>query len=624
MADLLHITTPVTPKDYQLPNNRHSNQQTEFSNGQIFNLGDQTKIVKTNDRTDDFAEQNLKDSSLNMPKSMTSMGSISGTVDTVKELLGKATLSALAAKGDHDTLNKITEFAQEIILSPDELLKDMVDQQDTATIFSGKLWDTLRGLLKTGSDDLNSAITDFAKAAADNAAKNEILDSLSANLKYLSKELAPSKAVADELMKASEALTGPDAARNFNAIKSTLVQLVNYTGQSLLLDNKSQNLLPLLIYNMSRYNNDPEALKESFGTLLNIYDNMNLSAADLKMLAAASGADADQASIKAQLEKLFDDFILGTDLPQDVKNSSILNKSVLEEQNKLDSMTNLLSLGVKKMAERLDADRLKTTLGGIDMSKGSQSVKLALASVTPNTGAMSDALDSIIGHFDRTGDLQGLIDRLSDILNSIDDMDKKLPLAQVLNEGLENMAKTEGINYRPPTSMENLADFLVKNIDDKTLQSLTAANRSDMVQNMLTSPGVFNPLIHIFAPLDAFGMRAFAEIWADRNSERLIGGKGKDGEDGDTSHIFMCFDMENVGYFELELYAKNTNLSVMLLCPEGLEQKFSSLKTAVPRIAAASGYTVGTTIVDTLYQKRNLSTVFPKLNESRGNFNVKI
>lgn len=627
MANILQITTPINPKDYQLPN-RHTQQLQNPD--QIFHLGDQTQIVKTYDRTEDYNEQDLKDTLLNMPHNTGGAGDVSSSIDVVKELLNRSALAALRESGSEDTLNKLTEFAEEVILSPERLLQDLMNQQQNATIFGGKMWDALRSMLKTlagsGSEDFKAALMDFAKASANNAAKDEILNSLSANFRFLSEKLAPSKAVAEELMKASEALKGPDAARNFLAIKSTLVQLVNYTGESLLLDNKNQNFLPLIIHNMSRYSNNPGAMKESFSALLNIFENMEFSPAELAMLAGKTGAEnSSVASVREALARLFDKHILSSDMPQEIKNASLMSSAELDRQNHLESMTKLLTLGIKNMSERLDAERLKNTLSGIDPENGTEAVKLALASMTPNTGAMSDALDALIGDFEESGDLQALVDRLSEILESIEDMDKKFPLAQSLNSSLELLAQKQGVNYKPPTSMDMLADFLAKNLNDKTLQSMIAANRTDMIQSMLSSPGVFSPLIHIFAPLDAFGMRAFAEMWIDRNADKSWDRTEKDIAEGggETSHLFMCFDMEDVGYFELEMYAKDTNLSVMLLTPEGMESTFAPLKAAVPKIAANSGYTVGTTIVEPLYQKRNLNSIFPQLNERRGNLNAK-
>ena len=382
-------------------------------------------------------------------------------------------------------------------------------------------------------------------------------------------------------MKASEALAGPDIARNYQALKSTLIKLVNYTNESLLLDNRTQNLLPLIIHTMSRYNDDPSALKRSFETLLNIFDNINFgektlnevgrllsdvnteninmnaspekSSGDIKQDSNAdlytppqnadstnitrqnmggiwdtvgentqnipanngtgyrtadegnngenrlfsditaneevygyggdpvkntdraggegqpdmrsgdtglrealntklrnakshaddpsysyTSADTPQGKVRASLEKLFDDFILKANLPSDVKAASVINKSVIAEQQQLDQTAKLLTIGIQNMSSRVDTARLKDVLSSIDPHNGSESIKLVLASVTPNTPAMADALDSVIAHYDKTGDLSDLINRLGHILDSVDDTDKKIAMVQVLNETLSD------------------------------------------------------------------------------------------------------------------------------------------------------------------------------------------
>ena len=200
MADILQITTPVAPKEYQMPN-RHAQQSVDTATGQVFELGEQNRVVRTNERDDNqYSEQNLKDAVLVNPKSASGTGSPTAALDTVKGLLSTYTIEALKEKGDIDTLNKISAFAEEVILKPENLMRDMINQQESATIFSGKLWDALRQLLKSDSPDMQSAILDFVRAAADNESKDELLSSLSLNFKFLASELAPSTTDLESVM----------------------------------------------------------------------------------------------------------------------------------------------------------------------------------------------------------------------------------------------------------------------------------------------------------------------------------------------------------------------------------------------------------------------------------------
>lgn len=177
------------------------------------------------------------------------------------------------------------------------------------------------------------------------------------------------------------------------------------------------------------------------------------------------------------------------------------------------------------------------------------------------------------------------------------------------------MALAEGIVYKPPTTMENMLDFLVKNINDPSLKSLSAMNRGEMLQGLLTSPGVFSPLLHFLVPMNMDGTKAFGELWADPDA-----GGGKDGES--DKHLFLCFEIEDAGYFEMELYAKGKNINVSLLCPAGSERQYMPLKEFIPQIAAVNGYNAEKMIISPLKKKRDLNRVFPKLNDRKTALNV--
>ena len=196
-------------------------------------------------------------------------------------------------------------------------------------------------------------------------------------------------------------------------------------------------------------------------------------------------------------------------------------------------------------------------------------------------------------------------------------MDKKIVLAQSINEILSNLTKAEGINYKPPTSMANLMDFLAKNINDPSLKSLSSMSRSDIMQGLLTAPGVFTPLLHYLVPINDGGFKAFGELWADPDAENRNGSK-------ESKHMFLCFEIEDFGYFELELQSQDKQLNINLLCPAGTENVFRSMKNRISEIASANGYNADNTFIGALRKKRDLTQVFPKIQDKRSGLNVKI
>ncbi|MBQ5334184.1 MAG: hypothetical protein J6K92_13140 [Oscillospiraceae bacterium] len=635
MSDLIQITTPTAPRDYA-QNNNHNRQSDAAQNptGQVFDLGNQMQVVKTNDRGGENAEQNLKDESggMIMRSSAGTVKDPSSALNAAKELISTEALNLVKESGDAEALGKLTEFASEVMLNPSNLAGDMAAQQKNATIFGDKLWGVLKDIVDfsakgefVGAEELKAAVADFAKAAANVSSKDEILRSLSANFKYLSMEAAPGKAVSEELAAAAKALSGSDGGANFASLKPTLLKLLGFTEHSLLLTDNTKNLLPLIVHNMSRYNDDPDALRGSFDSLLMMCENLKLSPEQAEKM----GLD-NNLSLTENLEQLFDDYIKGNEyLSPEAKQSALINSETASHEAELRSAVNLLAAGARHMAARIPEGTLSRVLSTVDFTEGDGALQKLLGAVIPNTPAMRNALQSIFNELEATRDLDALIDRLNVILENIDgdSNENMITLAQGLNSAIGEMAQSGEYKISAATSMETLTDFLAKNINSSMLQALSGTTRSDMVQNMLTAPGVFTPLIHQFVPLDAFGIRAFGELWVDPNAEELVENNKKRGSGGDHeagSHMLLCFDIEDTGYFELEIYEKNRNMTVMLLCPEKLENVFVPIRSVIPKIAEANGYHVTASLVEGLREKRTLDQVFPKLGSQRSGLNVKV
>lgn len=630
MSDLLRVTTPVAPKDYSM--NQNIKQQAPE---QVFELGNVETINKANTRDDQLAEQNLKDGGgtglPNLQAAVAKDPAMSSIL--LKGLISSSAMDILRQSGDAELLNKVTEFAGEIMLTPDadEIAADIARQQDEATVFSDPLWSELKDMLSglgdnPAGEEFAMAVLDFAKATAAADARESILTSISESLRYLAGETAQSREIMDLLNQTADRLN----AYNFTEVKQDVLSLVNYLQDSLLLSDKTQNLLSLITYNLSRFNNSNTAVAESFRAVVSMT------------------RDSETAE---KLETLFTKFIESSKLPLDVKlaamedthaSSAVMSMAMLTERvaNAMDSATkNMSPTQLEKLAEDMsklteelnalaeapeDAEFVKAaedpenaqnvqTAAGIDIKQGVSMLRKIIAPLVPDN--MKGAVNTLLRNFESDRNLNTLIDRLSVIVNRMENLDAKVTIAQSMNQVLSQMAASEGINYRPPTTMENMLDFLVKNINDPSLKSLSAMNRGEMLQGLLTSPGVFSPLLHFLIPMNMDGTKAFGELWADPDA-----GNGAGGES--DKHLFLCFEIENAGYFEMELYASGRSINVSLLCPEGSERKYLPLKESIPVIASANGYRAEKMMISPLKKKRDLNKIFPKLNDRKNSLNV--
>ncbi|MDE6132362.1 MAG: hypothetical protein K2G04_03160, partial [Oscillospiraceae bacterium] len=426
--------------------------------------------------------------------------------------------------------------------------------------------------------------------------------------RYLAGETAQSREIMELLAQTADRLN----AYNFTEVKQDVLSLVNYLQDSLLLNDKTQNLLSLITYNLSRFNGSSTSVAESFRAVLSMTQNPETA---------------------QKLETLFAQFIENSKLPLDVKlaamediraSSAVMSMTMLTERvaNAMNSETKAMSPAqLEKLSEDLSklADELNAlsesaeNAAGVDIKQGVSMLRKIIAPLVPDN--MKGGVNTLLRGFENEKNLNTLIDRLSVIVNRMENLDAKILLAQSINQVLSQMALAEGIAYKPPTTMENMLDFLVKNINDPSLKSLSAMNRGEMLQGLLTSPGVFSPLLHFLVPMNMDGTKAFGELWADPDA-----GGGADGES--DKHLFLCFEIEDAGYFEMELYAKGRSINVSLLCPAGSEKQYLPLKEMIPVIASANGYNAEKMIISPLKKKRDLNKVFPKLNDRKTALNV--
>ncbi|MBZ4671250.1 MAG: hypothetical protein JG769_1554 [Oscillospiraceae bacterium] len=591
MADLLQVAAPVTPKNYT-----NISTRPVVQNDEVFDLVDLSKVLKPSDRSEQFSQQDATEESASGAISRLSVlvsKDPSLVSSSLKALLGADVLRELQESGNVELLNKLYELAGDIMLSPETAISDLGAQQKSATIFNGEFFDILRAISqRTTNPEIKNAVIAVLKSISSASSGADILRSLSENFKFLSERLSPSKSLSAELLKLSGEFGAPGAAENFAELKSRALQMLAQVNSSLLVTEKVKSILPLITHNLSRFSDNYAGVKDSFNSLLELLGNKDLKAALSK--AFLEYAESAQLPLETKLE------IFGEDSPQAQK---------LAADAQMRGFVDDLSLDAKAAAQGLDVEQFRAKI------LEAKSLKEILMNVIP---ARSEGkLDSLIDDFASTKDLNALLQRLSQIVDSIDSAEVKTALAGRLNEILSRLAASEGLKYSAPSSMENFADFLAKNIADPSLRSLGAMSQNEMLQSLLTAPGVFTPLLHYLMPMQIDDTKSFGELWVDNYS-----GSDDDGER--ENRLFLSFSIESIGDFELEILEKKKELSVSLLCPPQIVKSFSKFRETASKIAAANGYYLKSASAGALKEKRNLVDVFPKIKEKRAGFNVTV
>ncbi|MGN0654556.1 MAG: hypothetical protein ACI4KD_06525 [Oscillospiraceae bacterium] len=588
MSDILQITTPALPKNYVNPNTTQAPQEQ-------FQLADTAHVTSTQERTDQQTQDNADYSGENLlkPLELVIAENPTMTAESVKALLNEELMNALKASGTTSFLDELTSLANEILLNPDNIASDIAEQAKDSTMFTGKLFDILRNatLLSDsafGGSEVKNSVTAFLKAYVNASSPQDVMKSLSSMFGFLSNEMFASRSISEELADLARKFADNNALQNFGELKEQAAEAMKNASGSLLMTDRLKGILSLVTYNLSRVQGSPDGLKDAFEKLFSsISDNPDMPQ-----------------SMADELKKAFAEFVENSDLPDDVKSSalgkSFVNGGAVSAQTLADS--------VKGFSENIDKQSFLQNLSDINTDNGLMSLKELLSLVVPDKNAKD--IDGMLHDFANKKDLNELASNLSKVINSIERDDVKLPLAQRLNEALENILNKGGVEYEKPTAMENFTNFLLKNLDDASLRNIPQFDRENLMSSLLTAPGVYTPLLHALVPLQVDDKRAYGELWADNS------------DDGENFHILLDFSVEDVGDFELEINAESRDLTVNLFCPEDFSKSFGNMRTAIARLAAGKGYSVRTSNVGVLREKRTLTKVFPNITEKRGGLNV--
>lgn len=227
--------------------------------------------------------------------------------------------------------------------------------------------------------------------------------------------------------------------------------------------------------------------------------------------------------------------------------------------------------------------------------------------------------------FSKINTMQELIDNLNSLLRDMPDIPLRERLYGVFVDIIDKMAVKNELpqhGVRPPVSstLDNLTEFIEKNINNPALKSLDSFNAANLLQSLLNAPGVFTPLAHYILPLQVDNTRAFGELWVDNDENNPNNTPGTQR----NYHLFLTFDVESIGRFEVDMYALGEEVNLSLLYPPRFEKEIEPMKERVTKIIRNSGYQARTFETAPLKKPHNLTEVFPKITDKRTSLNKRI
>lgn len=141
-----------------------------------------------------------------------------------------------------------------------------------------------------------------------------------------------------------------------------------------------------------------------------------------------------------------------------------------------------------------------------------------------------------------------------------------------------------------------------------------------ILNNMLLNESVYMPLIHSFLPAKFMGKTFMSEVWIDPDAEKTLSNDPYKR----LTKIFMKFDIENLGAFEMILNSKEKIVEYQLFFPKDLTDKTNEMKDNLNAIFKENGFKTQNSTLQPLYKPKTLIEVFPVIAERNDSINVTI
>ena len=254
--------------------------------------------------------------------------------------------------------------------------------------------------------------------------------------------------------------------------------------------------------------------------------------------------------------------------------------------------------------------------------KGRDAIDQLLNLLIPRNA--SDAAEVMRTAVKGTDNLSDMVNFLNRVLENTPDVPERQMLCDAFEEILGLMAKNQEMatqkfaGYESET-MKALTAFIDRNVNHPAIRGIDNFNASNLLQSMLNAPGVFTPLAHYIIPLQVEDTRAFGELWVDNDNSSKGGGDNEQKH----FHLFLTFDVEAVGRFEVDAYSKGSDLNLSVLYPKSYRYRVSALTDKITRIAAGVGYNVQNFKTGILIKPHTLAETFPRIKDNRRSFDVK-
>ena len=266
MADILRVTTPLINKSQSVETKPNVEISTHFP------VQDPTRVPRPGAQSELLQQNNgmiqQEDTSallLNLLKDP------SVTVNFLKSISSMEAVIKLLPVNNSPFTKEIEQMFGELLVPADQIAAEMGRQEEGSTYFKGEIFELLREVVRQSPEpggELQGAVVSFLKALTLFHTRREALGSVANSLQYLADTLSSSKSLAEKLAGLAARYRAENAPGSFRALRQDTLDLLREVEESILFSDKTEKVVRMAIYNLSRYNDNGTFLQESVSRML--------------------------------------------------------------------------------------------------------------------------------------------------------------------------------------------------------------------------------------------------------------------------------------------------------------------------------------------------------------------
>ncbi len=260
MSDILRISTPIVN-----PNQATAPAQAPDPTS-AFYLQDTTKVIKSHNQrelydqnTGTLTGKTAPDILMDLIQDPTVTATYLKNLSMIEEIYKLVPAHNLALDPD------VEKLFDALLLTPEDLVPEMMNQEQTSTSFHGELFDFLRdvSMAYRRQPEVQFAIADFLKAVHTAMRQDDLLGSVANNLLYLQSALRGSTQLSDNLGRLAKAFLARPQGEDLAELKNLTTDLLTDARGSLLLSEKAEKIISITTYNLSRCNANTDFIAET-------------------------------------------------------------------------------------------------------------------------------------------------------------------------------------------------------------------------------------------------------------------------------------------------------------------------------------------------------------------------